>query len=104
MPNPVERARAILVVVVAPSELSDGVRRDLLECGARGFTTMAVNGYGAHGSRRYGGLVEGNVRFEIVAKPAIASAILDVVAARFADEAVIAYASPVEAVPAAHFT
>jgi hypothetical protein len=103
MSSAIETAKTMLVVMVGPSELSDGLGRDLRELGVVGFTTMTVNGYGAHGRRKYGILDGANIRFEIVAKPDLASRLLDLVATRYADQAVIAYASPIEAVPSDRF-
>jgi nitrogen regulatory protein P-II 2 len=103
MSKPIEMAKAMLVVIVGPYELSGSLEHDIKEWGARGFTTTQVSGHGAHGPRKYGVLDGGNVRFEIIAKPALASKILDHVATRFTDRPVVACAWPIEAVPADHF-
>lgn len=103
MSEPMHTAKAKLVIVVGPSELSDHLARDIRELGARGFTFTRANGHGAHGDRTFGILDGANGRFEIVASPALAAKILDHVATQFGDRAVIAYALDCEAVPFERF-
>jgi hypothetical protein len=101
--KPVLPAKVKLVVVTGPFELSEHLAKDFKVLGARGFTTMTVNGSGAHGARKYGILDGANVRFEIVATPALAKKVLDHVTTAFEGQAVVAYALDCEAVPGDHF-
>jgi hypothetical protein len=97
-------AKLKLVVVTGPFELSEHLGKDFKQLGARGFTTMTVNGNGTHGPRKYGILDGANVRFEIIATPAMATKLLDHIVTAFEGSAVVAYVLDCEAAPADHFT
>jgi hypothetical protein len=103
MSSPAKTAACKLVIVVAPFELRDHVIGDLKHLGLKGFTTMRVDGGGAHGPRTYGVLDGANVRFEVITSPQLAQQLLAHVAATLADRAVLAYSLDVEAVPFDHF-
>lgn len=104
MDKPVKTAKAKLVVVVAPFELSEHLAKDFKKLGVHGATTSRANGYGAHGPRQYGPLDGANIRFEIVCSAALSTSILAHIATEFEDRAVTAFSLDCEAVPADHFT
>jgi nitrogen regulatory protein PII len=99
MSNPAKTAKGKLVIVVAPFELSERLAVELKSLGARGCTSMRVDGYGSHGPRHQGVLDAANVRFEIATTPAVASNILGHVTN---DDRITAYCLDCEAVPADH--
>jgi nitrogen regulatory protein PII len=92
-----------LLIVTGPFELSEHLAKDFKEIGAQGFTTMRVDGYGAHGTRKYSVVDGANVRFEIVASPAFARRLLHHLETAFEGQAVVGYVLDCEAVPAEHF-
>ncbi len=103
MDEPKQARRMKLVVVTGPFELSAHLSKDFRDLGAWGFTTMRVDGHGAHGPRKYGVVDGANVRFEIVATPTFASKVLAHLAKAFEGQPVIAYVLDCEAIPPEHF-
>ncbi len=103
MPTPRETAKAKLVIIVGPFELHEHITKDLKPLGVKGYTSMRVDGFGAHGPRTYGTLDGANFRLEVVGTAEVAHKVLAHIAGAFGDREVIAYSSDVEAVPAEHF-
>jgi nitrogen regulatory protein P-II 2 len=85
-----------LLTIVGEAVLEDRLVRDLHRAGATGHTVTTSHGSGSRGVRAgLGG--EGNVRVEVVVRPEVAAAILDVLAERyFPHYAVIAWQTEVE--------
>ena len=91
-----------LVTIISPSEFAESLAKELLSLGVTGYTWTTAEGRGIHGPR-HRGIVEANVRLEVVTQPALARKILDLVATTHADDAMLAYAMDVEAVPQKRF-
>ena len=65
-----------LVTIICEAVLEERIAQVLRECGAHGHTAFDVRGSGCQG-RRSADLVEsGNVQIEVIAKPAVAEALL----------------------------
>ncbi|HEY2518096.1 MAG TPA: hypothetical protein VGI39_44810 [Polyangiaceae bacterium] len=96
-------AKVKLVTVIVPYERVEAFEKDLRHLGIRGYTSMTADGQGHHGPRTSGLFDSANVRFEILARPHDAAGVLGLVDGKYADEAVVAYATDVEAVPATRF-
>ena len=96
-----EVANVKLVTIIAPYGL--GVAKELRVLGASGYTKSKADGWGIHGARQFGLVDSSNVRFEVLASAAVAKSILQSVARKFDDEAMVAFAQDVQAVPRHHF-
>ena len=85
-----------LVTIICEAVLEERIAEVLRECGAQGHTAFDVRGSGCQG-RRDADLVEsGNVQIEVIAKPAVAQALLvRLYADFFHDYAMVAYESDV---------
>jgi hypothetical protein len=99
----VETAKVTLVTVIAASELEDRLVADLRALGVPGYTIGKVDGRGTHGERMAGFFESPNLRVEMLVRAAVARAILERIAANYADRPIIAYVHDVEAIPREHF-
>ena len=86
-----------LVTIICESVLEERAVELLREVGSHGHTAFSVRGSGNQGERS-GDLAEsGNVQIEVIAKPAVAGALLSRLHAEFfQDYAMIAYESDVQ--------
>ena len=85
-----------LVTIICEAVLEERIVDLLRDCGAHGHTAFDVRGSGCQG-RRSADLVEsGNVQIEVIARPAVAEALLARLYAEFFhDYAMVAYESEV---------
>jgi nitrogen regulatory protein PII len=85
-----------LVTIICEAVLEERIVEVLRECGAHGHTAFDVRGSGCQG-RRSADLVEsGNVQIEVIAKQAVAEALLSRLYSEFFhDYAMVAYESEV---------
>jgi len=96
-------ARARLVTIVAEALLERRLIDEILALGASGYTLSNVRGDGSRGVRasHWEG---GNIKFEVIASPDVAAAILErLEKTYFASYAIIAWASDVEVIRGAKF-
>jgi nitrogen regulatory protein PII len=93
----------MLVTVIVPTERLDSFSRDLTKLGIKGYTSINADGRGHHGSRQRGMLIAANIRFEMLVAPNVAEALLQLVEGAYADDAVVAFAVSVDAVPYKNF-
>jgi nitrogen regulatory protein PII len=98
-----ETAKVALVTVIAASELEERLVKDLKGLGVRGHTRGKVDGSGIHGERVAGLAYASNLRIEMLVSSALAQKILDRIATKYADQAVIAFVHQVQAIPSAQF-
>ena len=98
-----EKAKVKLVTIVASFNVGDRICAELRELGVSGYTRSKVDGWGAHGARKAGFIDGANVRLETLVGAELADKVLRMIAARSADEAVVAFAVDAEAVPSNHF-
>jgi hypothetical protein len=103
MTDDFEVADVKLVTIIAPCGLGDRVAEELRVLGASGYTKAKADGWGIHGARQFGLVESSNVRFDVLAGAAVAKSILQSVAQNFEDEAMVAFAQDVQAVPHRHF-
>jgi len=103
METPLKTAKMKLVTIIAAYELEDRLVAELRALKTSGFTVAKVNGYGAHGPRKYGILDGANLRIETLVSQAQAGTLLRHLLDRYADLELVAYALDVEAIPHAHF-
>jgi hypothetical protein len=90
-----------LVTIIAGEETKDRLVADLRALGARGYTVSIVTGAGIHGRRPESSVDSSNVKIEVLCGPAVAAKILDHLEVHYLpDEALTAYAMPVDAIPA----
>jgi nitrogen regulatory protein PII len=97
-------AHAKLVTIVLPAGLGEQLTEELKELGVSGYTTMAVNGFGLHGVKRYGLTDSANLRIETIVSERLCDRVLSHLSAHYAGAALVAHAHAVVAVPAAQFT
>jgi hypothetical protein len=103
MSDSLPTARLRLLTIVAESVLEDRLVRDILACGASGYTTTRAHGQGSHQTRA--SALGGNVRIEVVLDPNVEHELLAVLARDyFPNYAVIAWAQSVEVVRGAKYT
>jgi nitrogen regulatory protein PII len=103
MPESHQTAKVKLVTIVAAFQLADRIASDLRNLGVSGYTKTRADGWGAHGTRQAGFIDGSNVRFDTLVPAELASAILEAVCVKFANQAVVACAMDAEAVPKGHF-
>jgi nitrogen regulatory protein P-II 2 len=85
-----------LVTIVCESVLEERIVEVLGECGAHGHTAFDVRGGGSQGTRSADLVESGNVQIQVIAKPAVAEAILQKLHADFfRDYAMVAYVGEV---------
>ncbi len=85
-----------LVTIICEAVLEERVVAVLRECGAHGHTAFDVRGSGCQGRRSADLLESGNVQIEVIAKPAVAEALLArLYSGFFHDYAMVAYESEV---------
>lgn len=90
------RTRLSLLTIVAEAILEDHVVRDLYSVGVTGHTASSARGTGSRGLRSGAG-GEGNVRIEVLCRPDIADAALELLAARYFEHyAVVAWVTEVD--------
>ncbi len=92
-------AKVKLVTVIAGSELQERLEADLKELGIKGFSLMRVDGYGVHGPRRHGLLGSGNVRFETLVQPELATRLMEYLTKHYKGWGLVAFMQEVETVP-----
>lgn len=86
-----------LVTIICEAVLEDRLVQILRECGTHGHTAFSVRGSGNQGERSADLAESGNVQIEVIAKPAVAAALLSRLHAEFfQDYAMIAYESDVQ--------
>jgi nitrogen regulatory protein P-II 2 len=86
-----------LVTIIAEAVLESHLLQEIMDLGARGYTTTNVHGEGSRGVRA--GVAEGNVKVETVVGPEVADRILQHVAEKyFQHYAVVAYVGEVQVV------
>jgi nitrogen regulatory protein PII len=98
-----QTAKVTLVTVVAVFELEDRLVKDLTALGVHGYTRGKVEGFGLHGPRMAGLVDASNMRIEMLVSSELADRILDRLATKYVDQAIIAYVHEVQAVPPEHF-
>jgi hypothetical protein len=98
-----ETAKVKLVTIIASFQLGDRIASDLRALGVSGYTRSKADGWGRHGTREYGIIDSANVRIDSLVSSELALRILHAVVANFANQAVVAFAQDVEAVPSGHF-
>ena len=103
MSSPHPTTKLKLVIVVASFERNDSVAEDLKTLGVTGYTTFKVDGKGSHGNRTAGVLLGSSHRLELLVHEEKAHKILQLIADKYGDDAVIAYSMDVEAVPRSSF-
>jgi len=91
-----------LVTIITPYAFEERIANELLQLGATGFSSSKVDGHGAHGPRKFGFADGENIRLEVLVHDD-ATKILHNLAARYAADAVVAYAIDAVAVPTGHF-
>jgi nitrogen regulatory protein PII len=85
-----------LVTIICEAVLEERIVEILRESGAQGHTAFDVRGSGRQGQRSADLVESGNVRIEVIAKPAVATAVLDRLHHElFAAYAMVAYESDV---------
>ena len=85
-----------LVTIVCEAVLEERILALLSECGAHGYTAFDVRGSGRQGARSADLVESGNVQIEVIAKPAVATAVLERLHRElFAAYAMVAYESEV---------
>ena len=99
----VETASVTLVTVVGAFEVEERLVSDLKRLGVKGFTRGQVDGKGVHGPRMAGLSDAPNFRLEMLVKASLAQRIFERIATKYADQPIIAFHHPVEAMPAEHF-
>lgn len=103
MNDTIETAKLKLVTILASFELGNRIASDLRALGVSGYTKTKAEGWGAHGSRRFGIVDGANVRIETLVTAELAHQILHTVAANFSGQAAVAFSCDVDAVPIHHF-
>ena len=103
MAAPTETAKVKLVAIIAAAELLDGLEELVKSCGATGYTLSRPDGRGKHGASKRGLLDPGNVRIEVLLRPAAAQALLQHLTRDYAGRALTAFSHDVEAIPFEHF-
>lgn len=98
-----EPAQVKVVTVILPSGLSSELIDEMKKLGASGFTTLRANGFGTHGSRRYGLTDGANERIETIVSAATASKIFEYLSSHYEGLPFVAYAQDAQAIPAGHF-
>ena len=96
-------AHAKLVTIVLPAGLGEQLTEELKELGVSGYTTMAVNGFGLHGVKKYGLTDSANLRIETIVSESLCDRVLSHISVHYAGVALVAHAHEVVAVPAAQF-
>lgn len=85
-----------LVTIICEAVLEERVVEILRESGAQGHTAFDVRGSGRQGQRGADLMESGNVRIEVIAKPAVSAAVLERLHRElFAAYAMVAYESDV---------
>jgi len=97
-----ETAKVKLVSVICSFHLAEGIVDQLRALGVSGYTRTKVDGWGAHGTRKYGFIDGANVRIDTLVDVELAQTILRSVVASFPGQAV-AFSVDAEAVPSSHF-
>lgn len=103
MNDAVPTHRLRLLTIVAESVLEDRLVRDVLACGATGYTATRAHGQGSRETRA--SALGGNVRLEVVVDESTERALLGVLARDyFPSYAVIAWTQAVDVVRGAKYT
>ena len=85
-----------LVTIICEAVLEERIVELLRECGAQGHTAFEVRGSGHQGERSADLVESGNVQIEVIAKQAVATAVLERLHRElFAAYAMVAYESEV---------
>jgi nitrogen regulatory protein PII len=98
-----DAAQVKVVTVILPSGLSAELINELKKLGVSGFTTLRANGYGSHGSRRYGLTDGANERIETIVSAATATKIFEYLSSHYDGLPFVAYAQDALAIPRSHF-
>ncbi len=95
---------AKLVTIITSFAAQDSVTRALRSHGASGFTSVAVEGHGLHGTRHVGIVEAGNIAFTAVTTADTADKLLHWVETTLSkNHPTIAYMIDVVAAPGDHF-
>ncbi len=85
-----------LVTIICEALLEERVVEILRQCGTHGHTAYSVRGSGSQGDRTADIVETGNVKLEVIAKPAVAEAVLERLHRElFKDYAMVAYETDV---------
>lgn len=104
MKSEFDPVRVKLLTIVASSQLEPWILERLRALDVSGYTKTKADGWGLHGSHRFGLVDSGNVRIEVLVREELAKAILQDIAVSFAEKPIVAYSCDVDAVPASHFS
>jgi nitrogen regulatory protein PII len=91
-----------LVTIIISSELLDRLVAGLKAFGVPGYTSVAVDGHGLHGSRTRNAFDSGNVRLETVVTPALAQTLLEYLAMEYASFDILTFTQDVDVLPRPH--
>lgn len=72
------------VVIICEEALEPLIGRDIIDCGAKGFTVSTVRGRGVRGVRDAQSLLSSNIRIEVLCTPDVAQAVLDTAYRKYA--------------------
>lgn len=85
-----------LVTIICEALIEERVVAILRQCGTHGHTAYSVRGSGSQGDRNADIVETGNVKLEVIVKPAVAEAVLERLHRElFKDYAMIAYETEV---------
>jgi len=85
-----------LVTIICEALLEERVVEILRQCGTHGHTAYSVRGSGSQGDRTADIVETGNVKLEVIVKPAVAEAVLERLHREFfKDYAMVAYETEV---------
>jgi hypothetical protein len=103
MSDPLPTTQLRLLTIVAESVLEDRLVRDIVACGATGYTATRAHGQGSRETRA--SALGGNVRLEVVVDAHVERELLAALARDyFPNYAVIAWTQSVEVVRGAKYT
>ena len=102
MTDGIDTAKVKLVSVIGSFHLAEGIVSELRALGVSGYTRFKADGWGAHGTRKYGFIDGANVRIDTLVEVELARRILNAMATNFPGQ-VVAFCVDAEAIPSSHF-